>query len=174
VFVTGNENNIINELKEKWKTSDIQCFLYDINTGDVDVAVLATYTKDVFRSIAKMAFNYLSYFNSHDSQIALQSCFNPIRNFISEGIGERANFVEVVRDPILYEDTNQAIRGNIITMQIFPNNAVISSISLFNERQYIVKLVDNYNGLPLKTGYGHLFDPIRACDQLSQMRIAAK
>ena len=59
----------------------------------------------------------------------------------------------------LNEENNKAISGTIIVIDTSLDRSIVVSVSLLNIIRYMVCLVPNYNGIPIKTRYGHLFDP---------------
>lgn len=117
-----------------------------------------TITKGMFRAIAKIAFNYLAYHNK--PEVVLQECFNPIRNFIVEGVGSQSNYIVIDTQPILPEENNRAPSIHIIALRSSPKNGpIVISVSLFNSLCYHVLLTQQYNGDAISTGFGHYFDP---------------
>lgn len=123
----------------------------------VDVRVAYSYPPEVFRAIAKIAFNYLAH--SNESSVMLQRCFDPVRDFIRYGRGEWKNFVTIDSRPIVPDEPNgEAASVHLITISAV-DSAIVASVALFNIIHYKVCLTVNYNGDPIKTGYGQAFDP---------------
>lgn len=131
---------------------------YELNeeTHEGDSQVKAIYTKEAFRAIAKIAFNYLAYFN--DSSLMIQEYFDPIRNFIAKGMGEWSQFIQIENEPIAPDNDGKAADVHLVT--VYANErAIFASVSLHNMQHYKICLAQYYQGKPFKVGYGHCFDP---------------
>lgn len=147
IINTDEKEDIIKTLSEKFNTP----FVLDEEIHEGDCQVKAIYTKETFRAIAKIAFNYLAYFN--DASLMTEECFDLIRNFITKGTGEWNQFIQIVKEPIV-PDNN----GHLVT--VYANGRFIfASVSLQNKIHYKICLAQHYKGKPLKVGYGHCFDP---------------
>ncbi len=129
---------------------------YELNeeNHEGNCEVEAIYTKEAFRAIAKIAFNYIAY--SNDTSLILQECFNPIRNFITKGIGEWNQFIQIEKEPIV--PNNNGMEAHFITIHSI-GQKIFSSVSLHNKIHYEICLAKNYKGKPIEVGYGHCFDP---------------
>lgn len=113
-------------------------------------------TREVFRSIAKIAFNYLAYHN--ESSVMLQSCFDPIRSFIADDTGEWREFVSIAKHPIIPDQNGKSADLHLVNIRMV-RNEIDGSVSLHNRIHYIVHLTKQYKGVPIRTEYGHWFDP---------------
>lgn len=129
---------------------------YELNdeTHHVDCEAKSIYTKEIFRAIAKIAFNYLAFVK--DTSLIIQECFNPIRNFIVEGEGEWNQFIQIENEPIIPDNDRMAVDVHLV--KVGTNKREISaSVSLHNKIHYKICLTTDYKKMPFK--YGHYFDP---------------
>lgn len=123
----------------------------------LDLKIEGQMPKECFRSIAKVAFNYMTY--HYGEEFALQECFDPIRDFITNEEKILKDFViTIIEEPIMYETNKMAILANIVTI-VQQGSMIVSQVSLLNKIQYKVCLTREYNGIPIKEK-GHIFDPI--------------
>lgn len=112
------------------------------------------------RTVAKIAFNYLAYFNEPS---AILGCdFNPIRDYVANGKITNYPLVAVDGEPILYDEKNSRFAriGHIITLDTADDgSSVLSQVSLFNNVRFRICLSRNCSVIPhLKLGFGHFFD----------------
>lgn len=107
---------------------------------------------EYFRPYAKIAFNYFAYFNT--AEVLLQKCFDPIRNFILNGNMLPYEAWGIGKNTILPETA----LAHIIYIERSYNQSLVVSIALNNSKRTHICLAPNYSGLPVKTGYGHVFD----------------
>ncbi|MGB3552418.1 MAG: HNH endonuclease [Candidatus Binatus sp.] len=109
--------------------------------GEITVAITATVHGLLTRSIAKIAFNYLSY--TSGAEFVLDSAFNEIRRFIRYGEGKWRTFVSSRARPIVVNDRiwYGSVRPHLVTLD-WParGEKIESSVSLFNETMYDVRL----------------------------------
>ncbi|MHA1790476.1 MAG: HNH endonuclease [Candidatus Helarchaeota archaeon] len=129
------------------------------------VNVLGTIKIDpiIYRSISKIAFNYLAY--NTDKEFVLKKGFDGIRNFIRYGKGKTEDYFEANIPPILYEDRiikklikgKKATNGHLVILES-KGTKIISKISIFNLNTYLVKLCPNYEGIIRLIKHGHHFD----------------
>jgi hypothetical protein len=125
---------------------------------EVTVAVKAKLDDMIFRTISKIAFNYLVKIQGID--FAVKSNFDPIRRYIRYGEKTGYTIVDANRKPILeydqvrYRQTN----GHIITLSWSKDGRhLIGQVSLFNFVTYNVILARNYSGVLMPIRSGHLF-----------------
>jgi hypothetical protein len=114
----------------------------------------STVDKVVYRAIAKIAFNYFSFFNF--KKILLSSNFDNIRKFIL--IGDINIHIKVDNKPILFDENRYGRLGHIVTLEINDYGKIISKVSLFNQLTFTVFLGESYGLVKLKTEFGHFFD----------------
>lgn len=115
--------------------------------------------KTVCRAIAKIAFNYLAYWQSAD--FVLQRVFDPIRTFIRNGEQGDSPFLMVRDKNILVDEPSEKLRRiiHIVTLNWAQNGeAIISQISLFNFLSYTVQLAKSYSGQIPNLRKGHFFN----------------
>lgn len=152
ILNTDEKEDITKTLSEKFNTP----FVLDEETHEGDCQIKAIYTKETFRAIAKIAFNYLAYFN--DASLMTQECFDLIRNFITKGTGEWHQFIQIVKEPIVPD--NNGLVADVHLVTVYANGRFIfASVSLQNKIHYKICLAQHYEGNLLKVGYGHCFDP---------------
>lgn len=113
----------------------------------------------VFRTVAKIAFNYLAYWEGRD--FVLHQAFDPARNFIRHGKKPEYPFVTVDNNPILGDEPVEGKRrlGHIITVNWAGNGiSIVSQISLLNWASYRVCLAKNFSGERKNIRRGHFFN----------------
>ena len=112
------------------------------------------------RSIAKIAFNYLAYWQG--AEFALQEVFNPIRFYIRNGEREENKlFVMIRTESILKDEPSEEFRrlAHIITVNWAQNGvSIISQVSLLNFLSYTVQLARDYSGQIPNLRKGHFFN----------------
>lgn len=113
----------------------------------------------IFRAIAKIAFNYLAYFEG--TKFVMHGDFDPIRKFIR--IGEKADYplIRVVNEAILADekDSDRRRLGHIVTANWADDKAsIIAQVSLFNWAKYYVSLARNFSGERRSITRGHFFN----------------
>ncbi len=149
------DSDLAKTLKEKLEKMGYQMILEE-ESNDIDTRARYPCPPEVLQAIAKIAFNYLAH--SNESAILLRNCFDPIRNFIRNGVGCWENFVSIDANPIVPDENVEAFSMHLITTSTF-GSAIVVSVSLFNIFHYRILLTSNYNGQPIKTGYGEFFNP---------------
>jgi|SRR5277367_4134351 len=109
--------------------------------GEIKVEITARVNALLTRSIAKIAFNYLSYIAG--AEFVFDPAFNEVRRFIRYGEGNWRTFVSARARPIIGNDRiwYGSIRAHLLVLD-WPvrGQAIDSSVSLFNETMYDVKL----------------------------------
>jgi hypothetical protein len=129
--------------------------------GEITVTITAAVHGLLARSIAKIAFNYLSYVSG--SNFVLDSAFNDIRRFIRYGEGNWRTFVSPRAQPIVENDRiwYGSIRAHLITIDWPARGQIIeSSASLFNETMYDVRLANRCSVLwrPIRSGHAFFWE----------------
>jgi len=125
---------------------------------DVLASLEITIDSTILRALAKIAFNYLAFVAGRE--FVLSRDFNEIREFIRSGRRDHREFLVLNSAPILYEDQKCGIRvtqGHLITIE-WQRTVLISRISLFNLKTYIVRLCHNFSGIWRPIRSGHHFD----------------
>jgi len=139
--------NIGGELSPSDKRIDWECEV----TGNID--------QIIFRAIAKIAFNYLSYWVKSD--FLLDSQFDPIRGFIRFGTKGRYPFVIILEKAILGDEPVEGKRrlGHLIILDWSKNKlSIVSKISLFNWMTYSVLLAKDFVGERVDFRKGSFFN----------------
>lgn len=112
------------------------------------------------RALAKIAFNYMTWVAyPDDPTFPYKEEFDPVRNFIREGDGRAADFLDVRDEPILTGDGDRIRRanGHLVTLKwqaTYPGG-VISLVSPFNMITYRVILARHMSGVwrDIQSGY---------------------
>lgn len=123
------------------------------------VEVRARVDNLVLRCVAKIAFNYLAYFEGRD--FVLHDSFDPIRRFIRYGEPAAYPLVVVDGQPILSDDYQhlRQTNGHLVTVNwAADGRSIVGQVSLFNEARYRVSLARNFSGLWRPLRRGHHFD----------------
>ncbi|MGC1398055.1 HNH endonuclease [Candidatus Binatus sp.] len=129
--------------------------------GEVIVEIIAIINDLLARSIAKIAFNYLSYVSG--SAFVLDPAFNEVRRFIRYGEGSWRTFVTARERPIVENDHiwYGCIRAHLVVLD-WPQrgDTVHSSVSLFNETMYDVRLGSRPSLLwrPIRSGHAFFWE----------------
>jgi hypothetical protein len=127
--------------------------------GKVMIDIVASFSQLLARGIAKIAFNYMTFFAGTD--FALHEDFNDIRRFIRYGKGQWSDFVDVKARSVLANDAiwYGATRAHIVTVD-WPgaSQSIVSNVSLFNELAYSVALARWCTTVWRLLIFGHLFD----------------
>jgi hypothetical protein len=132
-----------------------------IANGEVIAEITATINDLLARSIAKIAFNYLSYISG--TSFVLDSAFNDIRRFIRYGGDSWRTFVRTRAEPIVVNDRiwYGSVRAHLITID-WPERepTIVSSVFLFNETMYDVKLGSRPSLLwrPIRSGHAFFWE----------------
>jgi hypothetical protein len=113
----------------------------------------------IFRAVAKIAFNYLAYWEGRD--FLLHQCFDTSRVFIR--YGNKADYPLVVVDdnPILGDEQVEGSRrlGHIVTINwAADRTSIVSQVSLFNWARYGISLSKNFSGEHRSIRRGHFFN----------------
>ncbi len=126
---------------------------------DWGCVVTAIMDQIIFRSIAKIAFNYLSYWAG--CNIVVDSLFNPIRRYIRFGEELPFPFVDILEKAIMEDEPMEGKRrlGHIITLNWSDNKlSIASNVSLFNFNNYAVLVAKDYNGKSFDLPKGNFFN----------------
>jgi len=111
--------------------------------GKLEVETEGIMDAVIFRTIAKVAFNYLTKIKG--AEYVLNSKFDAIREYIRAGGKANSRLVRVEKGHILAEETNKwhFLEGHIFTIET-RGNTIISKISLTNKFDfyYVVNLGD--------------------------------
>ncbi len=129
------------------------------NLPDWGCVVTGKIDQIIFRSIAKIAFNYLTYWAGRD--FVVDSSFNPIRRYIRFGEEISFPFVVIIEKAIMFDEPIEGKRrlGHLITLDWSDNKlSIASNVSLFNFNTYSVLLAKNYKGKSFNLRKGNFFN----------------
>jgi hypothetical protein len=132
----------------------------DVPREDIGVEMSLTIDDIVWRAVAKIAFNYLAYFQG--CEFALHPAFDVIRRFIR--YGERPDYplIQVTDEAILGDEPIEGERrlGNLVTTDIAIDGvSICAQVSLLNALTYRVALaVELPDAPPVGIRRGHFFN----------------
>jgi len=129
------------------------------NYTDWECKVSGQIDQTIFRSIAKMAFNYLAYWAKRE--LVVDSPFHPIRRYIRFGEKTSYPFVVIIEKAILGDEPIEGKRrlGHLITLDWSKNKlSIVSQVSLFNWMTYSVLLAKDYQGKRFNLRKGSFFN----------------
>ncbi len=113
----------------------------------------------IFRTVAKIAFNYLAYWEGKD--FLLHQSFDPCRSFIRHGRKDDYPLARVDDNPIVVDEPVEGMRrlGHIVTVNwAVDGMSIVSQVSLFNWASYRVSLARNFSGEHRNFRCGHFFN----------------
>jgi len=122
---------------------------------EVDALIDST----ILRTVAKIAFNYLTYCEGTD--FLLHQSFDSARRFIRYGKKTDYPLVRVDDNPILGDEPVEGRRrlGHIITVNWAADKmSIVSQVSIFNWATYAVSLARNFSGERINIRRGHFFN----------------
>jgi len=121
--------------------------------------VTGTIDDKVMRAIAKIAFNYLAFWQK--SEFVLHEDFNIIREFVLNGKKPGYPLVRIMNKPILGDEP---VIGKRRSCHMVTSNwaadgvSIVSQVSLFNWITYVVCLAREFSGAHKDIKRGHFFD----------------
>ena len=121
--------------------------------------VEGTIDQQICRAIAKIAFNYLLYWQSPD--FLLEADFDPTRRYIRYGEDPGYRLIAIRDQPILADEPVVGERrlGHLITSNWAGDGvSIVGQISIFNWITYCVSVVRDYAGIRRDVKRGHFFD----------------
>ena len=128
--------------------------------GDDIGVTVGTKVEELFlRGVAKIAFNYLSYWNA--SEIMLSTEFDEAREFIRFGKRPPIPLVHVVPGRILADEPVGdlvAVAHVIVTNWNTDKDALFGKVSIFNNQTYGTILARDLNALEVSTRIGHFYN----------------
>jgi len=133
--------------------------LLDNKSGKLLVEYETVVDSIVRRSIAKISFNYLAYWQR--AEFVLQEIFNPIRSYIRNGDVGNSPFVVIRDESILRDEPSEGPRRliHIVTTSWAQTGfSMISRVSLLNFLSYTVQLVRIYPDPKPNIIKGHWFN----------------
>ncbi len=141
-------------------TQESEPLVFDYKGKNVDVEIRTTIDKIIFRGIAKIVFNYLTYVAG--VSFVLSDDFTKVRRFIRYGEMPDWKPVLIQKSPILHEEKRFNIRqtkGHMVTVNWNrAKTVVISQVTLFNMLVYKIVFCKRFNGIYRLIASGHHFD----------------
>jgi hypothetical protein len=129
----------------------------NVKNGMLSSEVTGVIDEIICRAIAKIAFNYLAYWEGAD--FVLQNAFDPIRRYIKDGEKGLEPFLSIGNQGIVSDDPGREAVIHIVTVNWSQDgSSLISQVSLFNILSYKVRLVKDYLGERRKIRRGHYFN----------------
>lgn len=115
--------------------------------------------QQIMRAIAKIGFNYLSFWEGRD--FVLNNSFDPIRKYIR--FGEKFDYplTRIIDKAILADEIDSEKRrlGHIITVNwVSDHISIMAQVSLFNWVTYGISLAKNFSGERRSITRGHFFN----------------
>lgn len=114
----------------------------------------------IFRAVAKIAFNYLAYWE--DGAFVRQQGFDRARRYIRWGEIPNYELLRIDEEPILGDESTVGSRrlGHLITVGWAGDGvSVLSQVSLLNWMTYHICLARELGGPPPPLARGHFFNP---------------
>lgn len=117
----------------------------------------ATIDHTIFRATAKIAFNYLAYWEG--GEFVRQLPFDWIRNFVRYGVQAPYPLVKVSQPPILADEGIRRRVGHLVTLAWATDRvSIVAQVSLLNLFKYSICLARNYEGERRGVVRGHFFN----------------
>jgi len=119
----------------------------------------ATIDDIISRSMAKIGFNYFTYWQGFD--FVMHADFNPIRNYIRRGERVMYPLVRPSNDPILGDEPCVGRRrlGHIITVNYAKDGkSIVAQVSLCNWIKYSICVAKGFSGERRDIKKGHFFN----------------
>lgn len=161
----GEMEELVNVLKMKGinvKITEINEDPHKPEPGKIPVLVKARIDRTVYRSMAKIVFNYLTYHAGTD--FVFREDFDGIRNFIRYDQGDGDCFFAIDTTPIIYGERirgRRRLRGHIIALE-WKNEALVGRLAVYNATvglTYHVFLCRSFKGVWLPFSKAQYFDP---------------
>lgn len=144
-------------------------------TPTIGCELEGTVDRVVFRGVAKIAFNYLAYWEGAD--FVQQSAFDAMRRFIRWGHISDKKLIHADENAILMDEPVEGSRrlGHIITVNWAADGvSILAQVSLFNWMTYRICLAPDFSGPPPVLTRGHFFNvPGKEILELGSQRASA-
>lgn len=115
--------------------------------------------KGVFRTIGKIAFNYLAYVAG--AAFCLSPDFDAFRRFVRYGEGDWQSFMAISLDPLLSQERLFGIRqtsGHLLVVEwLRGNDSLTGSVKLFNDIHYHIRFASRMTVVWREIMSGHHF-----------------
>ena len=125
-------------------------------------AVRVDYRLDdgVFRTVGKIAFNYLAHAAGPD--FCLSTDFDQFRRYVRYGEGDWRFFISISHDALLFDERRtgaRQTRGHILTVEWADDaDAPLASVKLFNDIHYRVRFAPRVRSIWRDIRSGHHFN----------------
>jgi HNH endonuclease len=117
----------------------------------------ATIDHTIFRATAKIAFNYLAYWEG--GEFVRQLSFDWIRNFVRYGVQAPYPLVKVSQPSILADEGIRRRVGHLVTIAWATDRvSIVAQVSLLNLFKYSICLARKYEGERRRVVRGHFFN----------------
>ena len=129
------------------------------DTESVLCEIESTIDKTVQRAAAKIAFNYLAYWEK--GEFARQPQFDLIRNFVRRGEDGLYPLVHVSNESVLADEGGRSDRrlGHVVTLNWASDGvSIVAQVSLLATFKYSVCLARGYEGERREISRGHFFN----------------
>jgi len=125
-----------------------------------EVAVHYRLDDIVFRTVAKIAFNYLAFVAG--AEFCLLADFDAFRAFVRYGQGDWRTFLRLSTAPILFDERRLGVmqtQNHLLVVEWHPNVAVpMASVKLFNDIHYRLRFAQGMENVWRELRSGHAFD----------------
>lgn len=136
----------------------------DVNPDDSEPSLMCkvegTIDDTIFRAVAKIGFNYLSYWQGRE--FVLHDDFNSIRRYIRDGVRPQYLLLKIRQESILRDEPLEGKRrsGHMVTVDwAADKRSIVGQVSLFNWVTYSISLARDFSGEHRVIRKGHFFDP---------------
>lgn len=117
----------------------------------------STVDNTIKRAAAKIAFNYLAYWEGDG--FVLRPQFNPIRDFVRWGLDAPYPLVAMSGDSVLADETDKRRLGHAVTLNWASDGvSIVAQLSLLAWFKYSVCLAREYDGERREISRGHFFN----------------
>ena len=119
--------------------------------------VQGTIDYTILRGAAKIAFNYLTYWEGGD--FVRQASFDQIRSFVRDGLLVSYPLVKTSQQPVLADEGVRRRAGHLVTVNWAADGvSIVAQVALLNLLTYSVCLTREYQGEQRKISRGHFFN----------------
>jgi hypothetical protein len=131
----------------------------DFDLPTIGCEVEATVDHIIFRAVAKIAFNYLAFWEG--AEFMLHEAFDPMRRYIRRGEVPTQKLMHMDEMPILADEAVEGSRrlGHLVTANWTDDgDSIVAQVSLFNWMTYRVCLAPDFAGPRPNLTRGHFFN----------------
>lgn len=164
IIVSSDTEEAVKLLKEKGiELKHNEALEENLISQEPEIDVQRAFDDILQRAIAKISFNYLSYWEKED--FAYNNSFNDVRNFILKGTRTSYPMISYDTESILADEKSltHSRDGHIITVNWTADGvSIVGQVSLYNLLRYKVTLARKFIGEKRKIKRGHFFN---VCDK---------